>query len=271
MAAYLAYGEDADYIGVDYGKPPPKIPQDVPVRIIDFSYSREILAGLKETNPDLVVLDHHKTAQEDLRGLEHAVFDMEKSGAVLAWEEFHPGSPVPPFFLYLQDRDLWKFELPYSREIAAAVSSHSFDFREWAKICDDVNKLHQDGIVCLRMISSAVDIMVKNSQRVIFNGTCQDVTLKTHAGSFGVIGPNLWAGPASNASVFFSEVGERLLELYPEAPFSAYYFDRGDGRRQWGMRSRKDFDCAVIAKLFGGGGHAQASGFTQESPSSEFS
>ena len=39
--------------------------------------------------------------------------------------------------------------------------------------------------------------------------------------------------PVVNASVFFSEVGERLCQLYPDAPFAGYYFDRlAAGKRQ---------------------------------------
>jgi hypothetical protein len=53
-----------------------------------------------------------------------------------------------------------------------------------------------------------------------------------------------------NALLLGSEVGEELLKRYPEAPFVAIYFDRGDGKRQWSLRSREDFDVAVVARLF---------------------
>jgi len=72
--------------------------------------------------------------------------------------------------------------------------------------------------------------------------------------------------PVTNATVAFSEVADELLTRHPQARFAAYYLDRADGLRQWGMRSREDFDCSVIAKAFGGGGHKQASGFTQKIP-----
>jgi len=73
----------------------------------------------------------------------------------------------------------------------------------------------------------------------------------------------MWTCPVANATVFFSEVGEALLDMNPTAPFSAYYSDRGDGKRQWGLRSRPEFDCSVVAKAFGGGGHKQAAGFIE--------
>jgi len=72
--------------------------------------------------------------------------------------------------------------------------------------------------------------------------------------------------PVVNATCFFSDVGARLLELYPDAPFSAYYMDRGDGLRQCGLRSRPGVDVSEIAKNYGGGGHAQAAGFQEPIP-----
>jgi nanoRNase/pAp phosphatase (c-di-AMP/oligoRNAs hydrolase) len=64
-----------------------------------------------------------------------------------------------------------------------------------------------------------------------------------------------------NCAYFFSEACAMLLERYPDAPFSAYYFDRADGLRQWGLRSIGSFDVSKIAAKFGGGGHRNAAGF----------
>jgi uncharacterized protein len=72
--------------------------------------------------------------------------------------------------------------------------------------------------------------------------------------------------PVVNASAFFPEVGERLLQQYAWIPFSAYYMDRGDGKRQWGLRSRESFDVSQIAKAYGGGGHRTAAGFVEDAP-----
>ena len=66
------------------------------------------------------VLDHHATAAEDLAGLPFVTIDLDRSGAVLAWEHFHPGRPVPLLLRYVQDRDLWRWALPRSREVNAA-------------------------------------------------------------------------------------------------------------------------------------------------------
>jgi uncharacterized protein len=62
----------------------------------------------------LIVIDHHKSAMIELHDISNTHFDMTKSGAMLSWEFFHPGKEPPKFIRYIQDRDLWKWELEYT-------------------------------------------------------------------------------------------------------------------------------------------------------------
>ena len=95
---------------------------------MDFSYQRNQILELRKTNR-VVVIDHHKTAQADLEGLDDCVFDMEHSGAVLAWQYFHKAK-VPEILLYVEDRDLWNWELPDSRAISAWLNVTPFTVRK---------------------------------------------------------------------------------------------------------------------------------------------
>src|SRR5207237_3014797 len=70
------------------------------------------------------------TAEADLRDLPVAHFDMERSGAVITWEHLHQ-SPPPELLRYIQDRDLWRWELPHAREVLAALDSYAMDFQVW--------------------------------------------------------------------------------------------------------------------------------------------
>ena len=271
LAAYLKLGENAEYIPVNYGKGPPEIEPNSNVYIVDFSYPRAQLEEIA-AKAHLIVLDHHLTAEKELAGLPFCVFDMNKSGAVMAWEYFHPATEVPRFIRYLEDRDLWRFKLPLSREFSAAVGSYPLDFRlwaanKWAENPSAVNVLACEGIICLRLKNQQVEIMAKNSRWVYFDTTVKDgcVFFDPVSSPLEPLRDGVFVAPVANATVFFSEVGEKLLELNPDAQFSAYYFDRAsDEKRQWGLRSRPDFDCSVIAKAFGGGGHKNAAGFTED-------
>jgi hypothetical protein len=136
-AAWIAHrrlGDDAAYLPAQYGDAPPDISgQDV--LILDFSYPREVLLTLAARNNRVVVLDHHKTAQQDLADLggEKLLvrFDMGKSGGRLTWEHFYPDEPAPWLVEYTEARDLWTFHLPFSREISAAIGSYPMDFTIW--------------------------------------------------------------------------------------------------------------------------------------------
>ncbi len=63
--------------------------------------------------------------------------------------------------------------------------------------------------------------------------------------------------PYQNAS----ETASYLLNHHPSADYAMGYFQRGDGRWQYSLRSRSEFDVSEVAKYYGGGGHAQAAGF----------
>lgn len=280
LAAYMALGDEhngvpVEYIPASYGQVPPSIPPSSCVYLLDFSYPRPVLEALAGGNR-LVVLDHHATAKADLEGLPGCHFDMDRSGAVMAWEYFFPDKRVPEFFRYLQDRDLWKFALPESREVSAAVGSYPFDFRLWHEWITDVKsgdaktvrRLMKEGEVCLRLKRQQVENMARHWRWARLDALGGHVeTYHTSAmpenlvPQYGAVGTSLWQCPCANATVFFSEVAEALLEKHPDAPFAAYYSDRADGRRQWGLRSRPEFDCSIVAKAFGGGGHKQAAGF----------
>jgi uncharacterized protein len=58
-----------------------------------------------------------------------------------------------------------------------------------------------------------------------------------------------------------SDMGHKMLELYPEADFAAVYYIRHDLTSTYSLRGRKGgVNVAQIAEQFGGGGHPSAAG-----------
>jgi len=244
-AAWRALGDRATYIPAQYGQPMPEIPDGAVVAMVDISYPRDQLEELAKRCAELTVLDHHATAREDLEGVPFAIFDMNKSGARLAWEFWHPHEPLPKLLAYVEDRDLWRWELWGSRAVSAALSSYPMLFHVWDYLKDNIDLLISEGESILRFTDVQVEMM------------CQQVRFLELGG---------YTVPVVNASAFWSEVGEYLLEKYPDAPFAACYYDRGDGVRHWSLRSRPDFDVSQVARQYGGGGHRQAAGFQEPIP-----
>jgi uncharacterized protein len=244
-AAWKKFSDQAEYVPVKYGEEPPEMPEGIDVYIVDFSYPRGVLEDMAHRQRSLVVLDHHKSAESELEGLDFARFDMEKSGAVMAWECFHPEVPVPDLLLYVEDRDLWRLALPDSRKINAAISSFAHEFITW-------DNLRMSGV--LNLVKEGEAIL--RAQALLVARSCRDARIVEIAG---------YEVPAVNATCHQSEIGHRLLKLYPERPFSASYRDDAEGVRVWSLRSRGDFDVSEVARSLGGGGHKAAAGFREGS------
>ena len=138
-AAHRVLGERAQYLPMNHGDPIPQIDDDTRVYILDFSFDRERMGELqrKHGKDNVILLDHHITAAQELSELPNCHIDLSKSGAVLSWEHFHTGSAVPTLLLYVQDKDLWTWELPDSRAISAYLSSREMDFDTWDNIARD--------------------------------------------------------------------------------------------------------------------------------------
>lgn len=231
------------YIPCVFGQPLPKLPSDARVLVLDFSFKRDVAETLARKVYEVKLLDHHQTAADALKDLPWCEFDMSHSGAYLAWKYIHESEP-PDFIKYIEDRDLWAFRLPYSREVAAALASYPRVFTVWEAIAEmGMDKLKLDGGTILRFQAQKVEEI------------CEQAMWKDIGG---------YKVPVVNVSTLFSEVVDRLCVLHPNVPFSAYYYDRPDGKRQWGLRSPGRFDVSAIAKNKGGGGHPGAAGFVED-------
>ena len=244
LCAWMRFGEEAKYIPVQYGEDPPKI-DGGEVYILDFSYSRPVLEELRQRVDSLVVLDHHKTAQEELAGFPGAIFDMNKSGAMLAWEYFFPKEKPPMLIRLIQDRDLWRFAYAPTRDVHTGLKLYE-DFRAWEPFLHNVTPLVRSG----NAINRFLDI---EAEKVIQNG------------------PREWEYTGDIVPIYnlpgfmISNTLHMALEKYRKAPYAVAYFDLPD-KRIYSLRSRnnEDVDVSEIAKRFGGGGHKHAAGFTRE-------
>lgn len=260
LVAWMVFGETATYEAVSCQAPLPEIPDGARVFIVDFSYPRAVLEQLAE-RCFVQVLDHHKTAEEELRGLAIARFEEEKSGAVMAWEFFRDFAPdvifgaVPKLLLYIQDRDLWRWELEASREVNAGLWARPRTFSEWAQLVGygaaGIAHLASEGRVVLRVNEAMIASLVPRARWVRWLAPGMDYFV-----------------PVINTPVLQSEVCHALLETHREAPWCAAYFDQDGGdpgsiERVWSLRSRGEVDVSAIAKQHGGGGHHNAAGYTE--------
>ena len=263
-AVWKALGDtDVTYFPVAYGHPIPEFCRSARrVIIVDFSYPATELEDLYQQIDELLVLDHHKTAEAELAGLPYAHFDQKKSGAMLAWEHFHDSAP-PALLAYVQDRDLWQWALPDSREINEALGTFiDHDFHLWSHYADHWNDQVTDLIT-----QGSIALDVKRIQ----------VERLTEKPAWLEIDGHIV--PAVNSPLWQSEIGEMLCWRF-DAPFAAVWSTRRDGSKTFSLRSRERLqppgndpgagvtnmsrhvhDCSATAAKYGGGGHHQAAGF----------
>ena len=201
-------------------------------------------------------------------------YDITHFSAIETWNRFHSPKVAPRLMRYLDDHADGPV-LPRSREFAAALASYPRAFERWRgllihdqQVGTLIEELAAEGEHCLRLQKALVRTMANNHCKVIFSGALRSVhwRMVTSTASFGQFSAaDEWCLPCANAPVLGPEVADALLELYPDAPCAAYWFDRAPGVRQWGLRSRPGFDSLVIARAFGGAGRPQDCGFVQES------
>lgn len=266
--------ENVEYIAVNYGQPEPSMDCESRVYLLDFSYKRPVMRDLLSQMHQVIVLDHHKTAEMELAGLVDEFiqrpdlvnniqgselpvvwFDMDKSGGRLAWEYFFGRDfekkytpelceKLRPWLVdYTEDRDLWRWSLPMSREVNAALRSHPLDFDLW----DQFNLFDKE--VALPTFFTEGAAILRREKQII------DQHIR-HAREIELAGERILA---VNATVLFSDIAG---ELAKGRPFGACYFDRSDGKRVWSLRSTNEgIDVSDVAKRYGGGGHRNAAGY----------
>ena len=237
------YGEgQVEFHAATHGESPPDI-EDREVYVVDFSYPRPAIEAMARQATKLTVLDHHRTAAQDLEGLIRndgvvdGVFDMGKSGCLLTWEWFFEDRQPPPALLAVNDRDLWTFERSGTREIFSALTSYPYAFETWETLMEADR--HQEGIA-----------LERKQQKDIAETIAAGSHLITIAGH---------TVPACNVpSPWASDAGHMLA---PGHPFAACFWIDGE-QIAFSLRSAPDgLDVSEIATRFGGGGHPHAAGF----------
>jgi len=241
------------YPGV-YQQEPPCVDGKI-VIMVDFSYKKAVIELMAQKAQSILIIDHHKSAKDDLceypeppygslgwlpnTGV-YVKFDMEKSGAMLAWEYFHENS-APDLISHIQDRDLWQFKLAQTREIQASVFSYPYDFVIWDRLIKTpIQELAAEGHAIERKHQKDVTELVSLCQRPM------DI------GGYTV--------PV--ASLPYTLVSDAAHAMCQGKPFAACYWDIKD-LRIFGLRSSDDgIDVSEIAILYGGGGHKNSAGFS---------
>lgn len=270
---HKSFNGQVDMHAALYEQSPPDV-EGRDVIVVDFSYKKPALTEMSVACRSMIILDHHKSAKEDLKGLpepnwpftdhvrkaiEHgyhdsafdhnqynvaAIFDMDRSGAGITWDYFIGGAR-PEMITMIEDRDIWKFDNPNSKAFHAGLMSHPFSFTRMDQLMFDKKlmvELLTEGGAILRAHFKMCDEIIKACKR--------SIRIDGH-----------WVPVCSAPFGMASDIGHILSE--PEdVPFAAVYWDTPESRHFSLRAGKHGMDVSEIAVKYGGGGHAGAAGFT---------
>jgi uncharacterized protein len=243
-AAWKKFGEHAEYIPIQHGRPLPEGLEGRDVYFVDMCLPRPIMEELLKTAASLTILDHHLGIKDVVESIPNHVFDATRSAASITWSYFHPDTPVPLLLQYVQEGDLYTFRLPESHAVLAYLYAQPFHFDIWedlrAKLEDETERaiLLERGKIYAEHFAILVDQIGNRATLVSFEGyECYLATA---------------------ASMFVSDVGTHLVTLCP--PLALVVNFHGDTLNV-SLRSNSSVDVSAIARKYGGNGHPQAAAF----------
>jgi oligoribonuclease NrnB/cAMP/cGMP phosphodiesterase (DHH superfamily) len=215
------------------------------VYLIDYTYQEDLIKKLLSDNKRVTAIDHHITAECAAKLTQNYSFALDHSGAVLAWNYFHPGKKVPMMLRYVEDRDLWRWKLPASKAVLAYFDLAARSFVAWDKAVKEFEQTKQR-----KMYKEKGELLLRY-EKILLDETLPSAELVRFAGHtvFAVNAPHRLT----------SEIGNILAK---KTNSFAIVWREMTGTVKVSLRSASAVDVAKIAKKFGGGGHKRAAAFS---------
>jgi oligoribonuclease NrnB/cAMP/cGMP phosphodiesterase (DHH superfamily) len=224
------------------------------VIIFDVAYSADLYMKMRKVVKSVYVIDHHITNKRELDGLPNVYIDVNRSGAMLAWNLFYPNNKPPTLIKQIQDGDLGKWEMPLTKELTTAIYMHYpmvpelSVFRKWEKLLllREIRRMKKLGLCYVKHKNSIVERVSKGA-------------VVKKLGKYRVC--------VVNAGVNAGDVASYLAnERRKECDFGmAFNYSLGNGTYIFSLRSvKKTVDVSKIAEKYGGGGHKLASAFVYD-------
>lgn len=262
---------DAILIGYDYGQPIPmeQIKPGQPIIIVDVRLPMETMVTMGlHSRKQFTWIDHHQSAILDYQALEksepikasyiNAVLKQGISACELTWQYLFPEDEMPVAVSLLGQFDTWRNENVTNWELS--VLPFQYGMKVW-----DIDTAQTFPPVFLNTAD-------KQFQRQLINNTINDgaialsyqknIDKANMKSAFEVEFEGLKAiacnGAGLGSMAFDSVPGLADYDLMMPFKFNGQNWS-------FSLYTAKDnVDCSVLAKKYGGGGHAAASGFIMD-------
>ena len=272
----MQHNVEPEVIFVSYGKEQEAISKanldsETTVYCVDFAFNRELTLELCKLAAKVIVLDHHKTAQENLEDLKthrcfYFIYDVEKSGASIVRDyckqhldlyshiKLNQKEILNKVVAMVEDRDLWLFKLPMTKEFAEYVFAYMQP--------NDINRmteiLFKYNLLQLETICSSGYIIMCYKDNIIKKKLDSYVPTYFHVDNTKLLIIN------ETQPDLVSQLGNELCKKY-NVPVCLYNISGSESSNELSValsfRSMEHLEPVdSIARLFNGGGHACAAG-----------
>lgn len=272
----MNHNVEPEVIFVSYGKEQEAIDKanidsNTTIYCVDFAFNKELTLELLRLAFKVYVLDHHKTANENLHDLKthynfYFIYDVDKSGASIVRDyckqhlnlyshiKLNQKEILNKVVAMVEDRDLWSFKLPMTKEFAEYVFAYiqpndidkmsiilfKYSFDNLKEICQMGETImnYKDNIIEKKLKSYVpVYFHANNTKLLIINETQPDLV---------------------------SQLGNELCKKY-NIPVCLYNISGSEYSKEMkvnlSFRSMEHLEPVdVVARLFSGGGHSCAAG-----------
>ncbi|MBN2678242.1 MAG: hypothetical protein JXR32_09305 [Anaerolineaceae bacterium] len=251
--ARYALGHELQLIESDYDGQ--SIPWDMiskadRIYVLDFSFPIQDMQKMADGR-EFTWIDHHKSALSELKDIASCwpgIRDLSEAACVLTWRYFFPKRPIPRAVILIGDRDIWRWAETDTGAFTEGL--HVRDTRAdndalWVPLLDGDPETMESIIVEGRRLREIhLSEINKQIERLGYEVQFEDHrTLVINAPGNGDMGQR------------GRDLGYEIIYCYED-------------RMQLGklttavMLFSRQVDVSVIARRYGGGGHAQAAGFS---------
>lgn len=228
------------------------------VLMTDFVYlDIGLMDELYSQSNKMLVLDHHKKAQELLEGkikCDH-IFDISRSGARMAWDYVFPNEEPPDLIRYIEDRDLYNWQFSDTRSFVSALDAQPQTFEMYDEIANYDDKMLEDfkmdGAAILKFQRKLVENAIESASKAEI--VCPDKTVyKCYVANI-------------SSKEIISDAAHMMAKIDPNINIGfSWCYSYKKKVYFVSLRSINNINVANIAYQFGGGGHPPAAGFQCE-------
>lgn len=213
------------------------------IYLVDLSATEETVAKWESLGYKVTMFDHHEIGP-GIRFKETDIHDKTRSGAMIMYDFWANHRPIRIKDLnrylveYVQDRDLWQWKLPNSKEVSAYLSTVEPTVPAWIEV-----------LIKISIIDAAHlgGILLKKQDQIV-----KQHVKKARFGSHSQTGDYAQVF----ATVHQSEIGNMILMNNPNVKVVFIY-----NGETCSLRANNQFNCAEFCQQRGGGGHKNAAGF----------